>query len=302
VKIAALDLGSNTFLCLIAEVNQGKVEKVFYDGSRVVRLGQGLAKSKQFHPEALSRAKSCLEDFKVEINNHKPQKIVAVATAAARDAANAEELFKIGRDLGINIEIIEGSKEAQITFLGGTSGVQLKENLVLIDIGGGSTEIIVGMGSKMEFSKSTNIGCVKTKELFFEGDCILDEKSLNKAKDYLADQLREAITSAKNASPQIAIAVAGTPTTLGAVINGKFEAEKIDNMRISLAQLDDWTKRLSVCTSTQIANNWNVEPGRADVLVPGLIILSTVITGLGLKEFYVSTRGVRYGVAIENGY
>ena len=106
MKVAALDLGSNTFLCLICDVKESKIETIYEDQVQIVKLGQGLANANQFHPEALQRAKKALTDFSVLIKKHKPDKVLAMATSAARDAKNKDELFKICDDLNIPLEII----------------------------------------------------------------------------------------------------------------------------------------------------------------------------------------------------
>ncbi len=122
MKVAALDLGTNTFLCLIAEGSRNGISKVHKDLAQVVRLGQGVDKTGEFHPDALVRARQCLSEFKKEIDKHNVDRILAMATSAARDAKNGQELFRIGEDLGIPIEIIPGEDEARITYQGATAG------------------------------------------------------------------------------------------------------------------------------------------------------------------------------------
>lgn len=166
MKVAALDLGSNTFLCLICEVEQLAITQTYSDEVQVVRLGQGLSASKKFHPDALVRARECLSKFKTLIDQHRPEKILAMATSAARDAENKQELFQICADLNIPIEIIPGEKEADITYRGATSGQTSTSNRLIVDIGGGSTEFIFGQGLHINFARSFDIGCVRLTEKF----------------------------------------------------------------------------------------------------------------------------------------
>lgn len=167
MKVAALDLGTNSFLCLIAEVDQNKIKSIVSDQVEVVRLGQEVQQTKRFHPEALERAEKCLQNFRRTIDLHKPEKILAMATSAARDVSNAEELFYIGKKLMIPIEIIPGNKEAEITFFGSISGESIgSQETAVIDIGGGSTEIILGSEKEIHFSKSVNIGAVRLTRCF----------------------------------------------------------------------------------------------------------------------------------------
>lgn len=134
MRVAALDLGSNSFLCLIADVSPQGGVTVVSDLVDVVRLGEGVAESGYFSAEALSRAKQCLQSFSQEIHKYSPKKILAVATAATRMAKNRRELFAIGADLGIPIEVISGDDEADLTFLGTAAFESLKQ--LIIDIGG----------------------------------------------------------------------------------------------------------------------------------------------------------------------
>ena len=149
MKVAALDLGSNTFLCLIAEVQSAGIVKIYSDHSEVVRLGQELEKTKSFHPEALIRADVCLRRYSEIIKTEKIDRILAMATSAARDAKNSEELFKLAAKYAIPLEIVPGDREAQITYQGAVSGnFENAMDTMVIDIGGGSTEIIYGKGQE----------------------------------------------------------------------------------------------------------------------------------------------------------
>ncbi|RYZ77311.1 MAG: Ppx/GppA family phosphatase, partial [Proteobacteria bacterium] len=167
MKVAALDLGSNSFLCLIVEGDTREIRTVLSDQVKVVRLGQGVGQSGVFHADALARAKNCLTEFKKVIDQHKVDRILAMATSAARDAKNGDDLLKIGHDLGIPIEIIPGSDEARITFSGATEGeLHNDRHVAVIDVGGGSTEIIVGNQSGIQFARSLDVGAVRLTERF----------------------------------------------------------------------------------------------------------------------------------------
>jgi len=141
-KIAAVDLGTNTFLCLIAEV-EGKNLKVLEDISRVVRLGEKVNENKRFLPSALARAADTLNEFGTIIRKHNVDHVVATATSAARDVENGAELLELGRDQNIPISIIGGKREAQLSFEGAiSSSADLNQSIFVIDVGGGSTELI----------------------------------------------------------------------------------------------------------------------------------------------------------------
>lgn len=294
MKVAALDLGSNTFLCLICEVQNNLITEIFEDCVEIVRLGQGLSESKKFHPDALLRADKTLTKFSEIIKKHNPDRILAMATAAARDVENAEELFKICQKHSIPIEIIPGNQEAQITFSGATSNSDdLNQKLVVIDIGGGSTEYIFGVQGQIEHAQSFNIGCVKLTEKYFSKpaispadvqSCILEiQSSLNQLPYF---------------SPSSVLAVAGTPTTLAAAEIGSFIVKKIDGYKFTLNQLEIWKEKLIPAT-LQEKIKMGLPEGRADVMLVGVLILIESLKKFQKNGMIVSTRGVRYGVALE---
>jgi exopolyphosphatase/guanosine-5'-triphosphate,3'-diphosphate pyrophosphatase len=301
MKVAALDLGTNTFLCLIAEVVDGKILKVYSDEVQVVRLGQGVAATKKFHQDALDRARSCLIDFGKRINIEKPDKILAFATSAAREVENADELFRIGEELGIPIEIIPGAREAEITYAGALSGFRdLEETYLVLDIGGGSTEFIIGEGQKIISGESLNIGCVRLTESFIKTEPITD-KDLSLLTKYIQEQILTLIARfGKNQCIDSILAVAGTPTELARVeIGGIYDVKKIDGFEFTIESLKIWRDRFCQNTTQEIINRYKISPGRADVILAGVIILIETCSIFCKTKIVVSTRGVRHGVALE---
>jgi exopolyphosphatase / guanosine-5'-triphosphate,3'-diphosphate pyrophosphatase len=301
MKVAALDLGSNTFLCLIAEVISGQVTRVYSDNVEVVRLGQGLSQSKNFHSEALARADKCLQKFSEIIKEQQVEKVLAMATSAARDAENKEELFKLGQKHGIAIEIIPGEKEADITYQGAISGLKLNQkNLMVVDIGGGSTEYIFGQGPQLLAGESYDIGCVRLTEKF-----ITQQPTTDQEVQSVMSFVEQHIQKAKNLMPDDfvlneIIAVAGTPTTLAAAEIGRFDASAIDGFVFTDLKLKEWLKKLQKATLAEKIK-MGVPDGRVDVILVGVIILLQTLKVFGLSQITVSTRGVRYGVALEMG-
>jgi len=299
LKVAALDLGSNTFLCLIAEVENQQITKVYSDQVEVVRLGQGLGQSKKFHPDALARAEQCLSRFSKIIAEHKPEKILAMATAAARDADNKEDLFKIGEKFNIPIEIIPGEKEASITYQGGTSGLPPSEkNIMVIDIGGGSTEFIFGKGRNLLQGESFNIGVVKLSEKFISQQPTPSDQIEN-ATDFIDEHLDKALM-VQPAEFQVdeILAVAGTPTALAAAQIGEFIPEKVDGFSLTQKDLESWRQKLIPATVEE-KQKMGIPQGRADVILIGVLILLQTLKKFKKEKLTVSTRGVRYGVALE---
>lgn len=311
MKIAALDLGTNSFLCLIAEVRDGVVEKTYSDQVEIVRLGQGVNQNKKFHPEALLRARQCLTNFKNTINHHKPDAILAMATSAARDVSNADELFQICRDLDIPIEIIPGEKEAEITYGGALSGLsthneKANSRWAVIDVGGGSTEIIVGTRHQVLGGGSLNLGGVRLSEKFFSNlnaSSIPSAEQISLCERWIDQEIKKLLNDLKQYGITNVIAVAGTPTELARAQQGmaidQFVPEKIDGYVLSKDDLQKWIEKFAKTTPQQRTEKFKINPGRADIILAGTMILKQTLAGLGMQALTVSTRGVRYGVALE---
>lgn len=303
MKVAALDLGSNTFLCLIAEVSKDQngvshIDKIISDQVEIVRLGQDVNKTKRLHADALIRAKNCLTKFKATIDQHKPEKILAMATSAARDSENRNELFEIGKALNIPIEIIPGQKEALITYQGSISGQTADVNRLVIDIGGGSTEFITGNLKQIFQNKSLNIGCVRLTEKFITSQPTPGPE-VEAAEKNIEENLQ---TIAKFNELQIAeiLAVAGTPTALAAahLKLPEFDAAKIDGFKLDLKSLQNWKVKLQNATlAGKVA--MGIPEGRADVILIGVLTLIQTLKLFNKNEITVSTRGVRHGIALE---
>ncbi|PIS11630.1 MAG: Ppx/GppA family phosphatase [Bdellovibrio sp. CG10_big_fil_rev_8_21_14_0_10_47_8] len=300
MKLAALDLGTNSFLCLIAEVKNGKITKIESDEVEIVRLGQGVQQSKKFHPDALSRAEACLQKFRKTIDREKPQQVLAMATSAARDVSNAEALFEIGRKLNIPIEIIPGNREADITFSGAVSAYPDDQKVrAVIDIGGGSTEVIVGNSERVFGGESVDIGGVRLTEMFFSQQPP-PVKQVRELIQYIEKKMQPTIEGlVGNLKIDELVAVAGTPTEIAAIIQGGFDRDKIDGFILTQEALEGWRKCLEPLTPQERIEKYGVNPGRADILLAGILILQTTVRLLNFRQVSVSTRGVRHGVILE---
>lgn len=306
MKVAALDLGSNTFLCLICEVEDDKIVQIYHDEVQVVRLGQGFgketnieSKQKQFHPEALARADACLKKFEQTISLFKPEKTLAMATSAARDAENKEALFQLGQKHYIPIEIIPGHLEAQITYQGATSGLKNFEQILVVDIGGGSTEFVLGTETQIQFAESLDIGCVRLTEKFIHQQPT-PQQQVDQATAYIKKNLEQLKSKITNLDRFEILAVAGTPTSIVTAEIGQFDAEKIDGYRLNKTQLINWRQKL-LKSSVPEKIKMGIPAGRADVILIGVLILLEALNTFNKDELIVSTRGVRHGVALEMG-
>lgn len=299
MKVAALDLGSNTFLCLICEVENGKITQIYHDEVEMVRLGQGFGHSdeKSFHPDALQRADQCLNKFKKAIDQHRPEKVLAMATSAARDAKNKSELFRIGNNYQIPIEVIPGHLEAQITYQGSVSGLKNPESILVVDIGGGSTEFVFGQKKEIQKARSYDIGCVRLTEKFIHQQPTPTDQVEN-AEKAIKSSILDFKNTLSDAKDFEILAVAGTPTALVVAEIGEFSTQKIDGFKLSTEKLSEWKNRL-VNSTVEQKIDMGIPNGRADVILIGVLTLLEVLKVFGKNDLMVSTRGVRHGVALE---
>lgn len=295
MRVAALDLGSNTSLMLIADVNERRLERVLYDGTNVTRMGQGVHANRRFHPEALKRLDDCLHEYAVTIQCFKCEKVMAVATSAARDVSNGHELVALGKKHGIPVHIIPGTREAELTFLGAVCDRSHTSGIAVIDVGGGSTEVICDHQDRPR-GTSVDVGSVRLTEMFLH-DHPVPASDLEKLREYAAKAFE--LTALPRADIREVVAVAGTPTTLAALeLKREFDEKLVHGFRLSLETIDRWTRTLAPMSIAERERLPGMQPKRADVVVAGAAILACAVRALGKSEVTVSTRGVRYGVAL----
>lgn len=295
MRVAALDLGSNTSLLLIAEVEGGVIKRVLHDETRVTKMGQGVHANRRLHPEALDRLNECFRSYAQTIKDHACEKVVAVATSAARDVSNGEELFKLGRAHGIPIHIISGEKEAQLTFRGALCDRHSVDDIAVIDVGGGSTEVI-NVRAQIPTGTSVDVGSVRLTELF-----VTEHPIPQSQLDLVSRYCRQAFSQVALPKRDIkeVVAVAGTPTTLAAVEQRQeFREDLVHGFTLTVPMIESWIDKMKSMTVEQREQLRGMQPKRADVIVTGSIILAEALRALGHSQATVSTRGVRYGVAL----
>ena len=299
MKIASLDLGSNSFLLMIAKKGQ-KGLVVLHDECVITRLGQGVHKNRRFHEEALQRVELCFQQFQKTIIDHQVDKVVAVSTSAARDVQNKDALINLGKKYGIEIKIIDGPEEARLTFLGATYDLPIQkkqERFAVLDVGGGSTEILSQDINGRAQGLSLDIGSVRLTEMFITRHPISQEE-LQSVRDYIRQKLQET-KSQRPQKIQRFVAVAGTPTTIACMIIGKPYDQEVHGQVLYLSDLQTWQSKLADMTVVERENLIGMQPGRADVIVAGLTILIEMLMAYQVDRLQVSIKGVRFGLALE---
>lgn len=304
---AAIDIGTNTMLMLVAETQSDgrkrELVRTIEDHIEFVRLGQGVHKARKFAPDAMDRALGAFYKYKEIAARRGVAKIHAVATSASRDSTNAAAFYdRVAKETGIRVQIIDGKTEAKLSFLGGLLPAQNPYEIALLDIGGGSTEFVaMKAGQKMVHGQSLDVGCVRATEMFLEGDPYTHE-SLRRLDSYLRGVWNDLDPDLRAELRQKQwVAIAGTPTTLAAIALNltQFESDKVDGYRLETTAIQDLLRGLAIQKQSVRASNPIMGPGRADLMVAGTVILLTAMDYFGKSEVIVTSRGLRHGVLLE---
>ena len=297
-RVAAIDCGTNSIRLLIADIAGGNFKEVLR-AMEIVRLGQGVDQNKAFHPDAIDRTLKAVELFRDQIASKGVEKIRFCATSATRDATN-RSLFTDGvrEILGIEVEVIPGEEEAELSFIGATKELRQSDApFLVVDIGGGSTEFVFG-SEKVDFAKSVNIGCVR-----------MSERHLNTQPPSMA-QIAQAIVDIDIAITQAAavvpittaktlVAVAGTATTVAAAALEltDYDRHLIHLSRISSDKVHKVSSTFQSMNKDQIASLGFMHPGRVDVITAGSLVLSRIMAATGATEFVASESDILDGMA-----
>ena len=295
MKIAAIDIGTHSVLLTIAEKKGDGTLAPIVEEATLTRIGEGMGSSNKFLPSGMNRTLTCLQNYKTICDKHRVADIVAVGTAAFRKADNAGEFVEqVQKECGIRIKIISGEQEAKLTYTAASH--DFGKDIIVLDIGGGSTEIITA-----ESAVSIPIGSVYLTEKFVHSDPIakIEFSQLCKIID---EKIRESCPSTSTASSQL-VATAGTPTTLKAM-EMKMKVYKHNEIHGSKLRLKTVQKIIADLQSKTVEERKKIpglEPGRADVILAGALLLEKVIRYFGFEEITVSDRGVRWGLLYEGG-
>ena len=293
-RIAAIDIGTNTLLMTIADVSIHGEVTIIDDIHSIARLGQNVDSSRNIQLDAQQRASSILSSYKQRCNELNVEKIKAVGTSCLRDSANqTKTCTEFGQILGCEIEVISGEEEARLCFIG---TVENNEPTTIIDIGGGSTEIISGYGDTIVFRKSLDIGAVRLSERYFKK---LPASTANVQSAF--DEVRALIQTIDKQFFFPLRVVAGTPTTLAAICLGleHYNAQKIHNYSLGTLSVHIILRELLELTLDEIIEMPGVHKDRADILTAGTLILHEFLHHSDQLKCTVSTKGLRFGILKE---
>lgn len=288
-RVAVIDLGSNSTRLLIADVGvDGSIAEIARR-STVTRLGQGVDASGRLADEAMQRVYAVLGEYRQTIDQHQADPVVGVLTSAVRDAANGERFTDAVRTrYGIAARTIPGEEEARLTYLGATSDRPGTEPIAVIDIGGGSTEIVVGAGGALRLHVSTQVGVVRHTERHLHDDPPAAEQ-LQALRADAAATFAACVPADLGASA--AVAVAGTATQSAAILQQNV---------LTRAALADLLGRLAAQPLAQRRTTPGLDPARAPTIVAGVAILLEALAILGLESAEASDHDILRGAALEH--
>ena len=301
-RVAVVDIGTNSTRLLIADVDDAGTVTELQRHSEVTRLGEGVDATGNLKSEAKERVFAVLERYRAAIDRHQVDVTTGVLTSAVRDAVNGSGFVAaVNERFALDARVISGDEEAQLTFLGATSEREAAPGapLVVIDVGGGSTEFVVGTGREVEFHVSTQAGVVRQTERFLHHD-----PPTSAELDALAGEVRElieaAVPAAERARVRHAIAVAGTATSLASIDQAldPYDPAKVQGYVVTLATCRLLLARLAALTDAQRREVVGLHPDRAPTIVAGVVILIEALEAFGLDRFTASEHDILRGAAL----
>lgn len=311
-RVAAIDCGTNSIRLLVADVfdgHRGRLRDVHRE-MRIVRLGQGVDATGQFAPEALERVRLALVDYAALLQEYNVERVRMVATSAARDVANRDAFFAMTAEVlgavrpGAAAEVITGTEEAALSFHGAVNELDsAAAPFVVVDLGGGSTEMVLGTAAGVQASVSVDIGCVRLTERFLACDPPTSAE-VAAARQLVRARLRDALQVVPVEGARTWVGLAGTMTTLSALAQHMttYDPAALHLSRVSSTELLTVCSRLIAMTQAQRAALAPMHEGRADVIGGGAIVVEELArelrTRAGIAELVVSEHDILDGIAL----
>jgi exopolyphosphatase/guanosine-5'-triphosphate,3'-diphosphate pyrophosphatase len=315
VKVAIVDLGTNTCRLFLADATDGRVETA-ERLTTVVRLGQGVDETGRLHEDAVARTHACIAGYAPRIEAYGPARRLLIATSVLRDAKDGKQFLKAMRyEFGVPWRILSGEEEGTLAFRGGTSWLLAgagdaaspaatrtvaPDPLLLVDIGGGSTEFVVGSaGQPPTFVRSLDVGVVRLTERFFHHDPP-EAAEVAALTGHVAAAIADAVPAELRAAVRGAVGVAGTYTTLVANKLGmtEYDGRLVQGHILMLAEIDAVAARFATLTSAERGRLPGIQPGREDVILAGALIAGEACRAFGLDAVRVSEADILEGAAL----
>jgi exopolyphosphatase/guanosine-5'-triphosphate,3'-diphosphate pyrophosphatase len=286
MRVGVVDLGTNSTRLLVADVNDGHVDEVARRLT-ITRLGEGVDERRKLLPSPVARVRNVLADYRREVEQLGAERVLAIGTSAVRDADNGEAfLGEIEWSYGFKSRLLSGEEEAELTRRGVANGRAIGDETIVLDVGGGSTELITAHDRV-----SIDLGCVRLTERHLHSD--------PPAREELAAAALAVREALPDWSPRDAIGVAGTVTSLAALELGEYDPERIHGYRLSRESVERQLEQLASLPIAERRELPGLEPERAPVIVAGALIVREVLDRYGLDELEASERDLLHGAALE---
>ncbi|OGC77579.1 MAG: hypothetical protein A2145_05600 [candidate division Zixibacteria bacterium RBG_16_40_9] len=298
MRVAVIDLGTNSVLLTVAQVQKNRAMKSLLEEKETPRLGENVDKTKKISPASIWRVLQTIQNFKKNALRLKAEKIILLGTAALREAKNTAHFKKyILKKTGLKLEVISGKEEAELAYKGATADFKDKgKKFTLLDIGGGSTEVIVGTSNKIAKLKSLNLGSLR-----------LTERYLKNKKDGCSKMIKfitlkfKSLKNNFGMQNSILIGSGGTITTLGALSLDlkKYDRRKVHGLVLTKSKINSLLYTLENMSLAERKRYLKVDPERADIIIGGTIILKQFMETFGFPDILISDKSLRWGVLEE---
>ena len=298
-RVAAIDLGTNSTRLLVADVEDGRIADIERD-MRVTRLGEGVDERGRLLPVPVARVRNVLSDYRRRLEALGAERTLAIATSAVRDADNGEAfLGEVEWSYGFTTQLLSGHDEAMLMFRGVTSGRALTEGTVIVDVGGGSTEVVAGGPDGVHWHDSLDVGSVRLTERFLHSDPP-SSGELDDAATSVRALLAERVPDEVRTRTRSAVGVAGTITSLAALALGldDYERERVHGFELSANALDEQLERLAAAPVAERRTMRPLDPDRAPVIVGGAVVAREVLSYFELDALEISERDILDGAAL----
>jgi len=295
MRIAVIDLGTNTVLLTVAEIQKNQEIKTLLEAKETPRLGENVDKTKKISSGSIKRVLKTIQNLKKRAIRLRAEKIILIGTAALREAKNTSNFKKLIQDkIGLKLEVISGRKEAELVFWGAIADFKHRsKKFTLLDIGGGSTEAIVGTQKKILKLKSLNMGSLRLTERFLK----------NKKNGYskMIKFINQKFTSLKinfKVQNSTLIGSGGTITTLGALSLNikKYERDQVHGLVLPIKKINSLLEKLSHMSLVQRRRFMKIDPKRADIIIAGAVILKQFMEQFEFEHIVISDKSLRWGV------
>jgi exopolyphosphatase / guanosine-5'-triphosphate,3'-diphosphate pyrophosphatase len=296
-RVAVVDIGTNSTRLLVADVSGASVEELDRRLA-ITRLGEGVDSRRRLLPTAIARVRNVLVDYRRAADELGAERTLALATSAIRDAENGEAfLGELEWSYGFETRLLSGHEEALLTFRGVASGRTIAESTLVVDVGGGSTELILGGPGGVSFHTSLDVGCVRLTERFLYGDPPTAVE-LEACRAHARELLHAAVPS--EVTPTTALGVAGTVTTLATLELGLEEEVPalVHGHKLPAQRVDQFLGELGTRPLSELRELPGLHPERAPVIVAGVVVVLEILRHFGLDELEASERDIMHGGAL----